>query len=164
MFYKNLPNVYETSLVSRMGQGGWFLIFRLFYSILYLVNWIKVYFSISYNKYYHNMFINIVFWLGSTRPLGLRFFVPAVLLSIYSRFSSYLLRLFFYLISFLLFPCASVWENTPVAFHISYGHTEWYLLFFAKRDDRNCWRFACEEVTIIIGLPVRSNYNNRFTG
>ena len=30
----------------------------------------------------------------------------------YSRLSSYRLRLFLYLISFLLFPYASVWENT----------------------------------------------------
>ena len=30
----------------------------------------------------------------------------------YSSLSSYLLGLFLYLISFMLFPCASVWENT----------------------------------------------------
>ena len=51
-------------------------------------------------------------------------FVPIVLLSIYSLFSSYSLPLFLCVISFLLFPCTSVHK-----FHISYSHTEWYLLF-----------------------------------
>ena len=48
------------------------------------------------------------------------FIVPALLLS---------LRLFLYVISFLLFPCASVWENTlaSVPHFLLYGHTEWYL-------------------------------------
>ena len=55
------------------------------------------------------MFINLVFCLGSDRPSGLLSFMPALLL--YSRLSSYLLRLSLF-ISFLLFPCASVSENT----------------------------------------------------
>ena len=42
--------------------------------------------------------------------LDLFFSVPALLLSILKPL--FLLRLFHYLISFLLFPCASVWENT----------------------------------------------------
>ena len=37
-------------------------------------------FSISY-KYYHILFIIIIFWLGCDRPSGLLFFVPALLLS-----------------------------------------------------------------------------------
>ena len=47
----------------------------------------------------------------------------------YSRLSSYVLRLFLYLVSFLLFPCASVWETLLHEFLISYSHIEWYLLF-----------------------------------
>ena len=55
------------------------------------------------------MFIIIVFWLGSDRPLGLLFFRTHLILNFfpYSRLASYLLQ-FLYLISFLLFPCASV--------------------------------------------------------
>ena len=59
-------------------------------------------------------------------PSGFLSFVLAFHLSI--RLSSDLLRLFFYLIAFLLFPCVSVWENTH-EIHVSYSHTEWYLLF-----------------------------------
>ena len=55
---------------------------------------------ILYYVYYYCILIRY-----SGRPSGLRFFP-------YSRLSSYLLRLFLYLISFLLFPCSSVWENT----------------------------------------------------
>ena len=33
-------------------------------------------------KYYHILFISIVFWLGCDRPSGLLLFVPALLLSI----------------------------------------------------------------------------------
>ena len=61
-------------------------------------------------KYYHIMFISIVFWLGCDRPSGHLFFLPALLLSILTPLlpSSFVP----YLISFLLFPFASVWENT----------------------------------------------------
>ena len=43
---------------------------------------------------------------------GTYFFLCPLCFFPYSRLSSYLLRLFLYLISFLLFPCASVWVNT----------------------------------------------------
>ena len=39
-------------------------------------------FSISFIKYYHIMFIIIIFWLGCDRPSGHIFFVPALLFSI----------------------------------------------------------------------------------
>ena len=68
--------------------------------------------SISFIKYYHIMFIIIVFWLGCDRPSGHLFFRARFAFFPYSRLSSCLLSLFLYLISFLLFPCASVWENT----------------------------------------------------
>ena len=61
-------------------------------------------------KDYNILFIIITFWLGCDSPSGL-FFVPALLISILTPLflpSS----LFLYLISFLPFPCASVWENT----------------------------------------------------
>ena len=63
-------------------------------------------FFISY-KILPYFVIVIVFWLGCEGPSGLLLFVPASLLSIHTPLF-YLLRLFLYLISFLLFPCASV--------------------------------------------------------
>ena len=62
-------------------------------------------------KYYYIVCIIIVFWLGSDRPSRLVFFVPALLLP-YLLLSSYHFRLFLCRISFLLFPCTSVWENS----------------------------------------------------
>ena len=58
------------------------------------------------------MFIFIILLLGSDRPSG--HFFGALYFFPYSRLSSHNLLLFRYLISFLLFPCASVWENTRV--------------------------------------------------
>ena len=67
--------------------------------------------------------------------LGISFF-RALFASFHTRssLSSYLLRLFLCLISFLLFPCASVWESTRARVPMSYSHTEWYLPFFARRN------------------------------
>ena len=58
-------------------------------------------------KYYHILFIIIIFRLGCDRPSGLLLFVPAVFFP-YSRLSSVCLCLSLCLISFLLFSCASV--------------------------------------------------------
>ena len=60
-------------------------------------------------------------------PSGHLFF--CVRCTFHIRLSSYLLPLFLCLISFLLFPCAGVWKTLVHEFHISYGHTEWYLHF-----------------------------------
>ena len=49
----------------------------------------------------------------------------------YSRLSSYLLLLFFCLILFFLFSCASVRETLVQEFLISCSHTEWYTLLFS---------------------------------
>ena len=64
-------------------EGGWFVIFWLFKYILFFVNWISLYFSISYkilHYYVYDIYIYI-YWLGWDRPSGL-FFMPALLLSI----------------------------------------------------------------------------------
>ena len=61
-------------------------------------------------KYYHILFIIIVFWLGCDRPLRLLLFVLAVLF--FPILTPVCLRLSHCLISFLLFPCVSVLENT----------------------------------------------------
>ena len=40
-------------------------------------------------------------------------------------------------------PCVSIWENTQHAFHISYCHTEWYLLSsLSKNGDGICKQSA----------------------
>ena len=61
-------------------------------------------------KYYYILFIVILSLLGCDRLSGLVSFMPLYFLS-YSRLD-YRLRLSHCLISVLLFPCASVWENT----------------------------------------------------
>ena len=86
-------------------------------------------FFIYYIKCYQIMFI-IVFWFGTDR-LSDSFFSYQLYFFPSPRLYSYLLCLFFF-ISFLLFPCASVLENTYAWVpHFLYSHTEWYLLFFA---------------------------------
>ena len=81
------------------------------------------------------MFIIIVFWLSCNRPYG---------------FSTYILHLFLYLISFLLFRSASVWKNTR-AWVPHFLKPYWMVpYFFAKRHDRNGWRVVCQKLTIMI--------------
>ena len=63
-------------------------------------------------KFYQIMFIIIVFRLGCDGPSGLLLFVPAVL---FFHTHASLLSVFVCLIvllTFLLFPCVCVWENT----------------------------------------------------
>ena len=103
------------------------------------------------------MFIIIVFWLGSDRPSG--FFFLARFTSFHTH-ASLLTSSSVYLISFLLFPCASVWENARAWVAISYSRTEWYLLFFAKRRDRNGRRVACQKLTIIIIIIIIIIYHD----
>ena len=99
--------MYDLKHYSMEGDCGWLVIFRLFMSIFLKINFIVLFPCLI--KYYNLMFIIIVFLLISDRPSVLFFsFVPAVLL--YSLTPSYL-RLFLYLITFLLFQCASVWET-----------------------------------------------------
>ena len=79
-------------------------------------------------KYNHIMFIVIVFWLGSGRPLGLLFL--CMLTSFHSHAS---LLTFFVRFDILCNSCCSharVFGKTLVQeFHISFSHTEWYLFF-----------------------------------
>ena len=85
-------------------------------------------FSISYKIQPHYVYF-IIFWLRRYRPselfLCLLWFFP------YSRLSFILL--FLCHISFLLVPCACVWENTRAwvpHFLYIYSHTEWPLFYF----------------------------------
>ena len=55
---------------------------------------------------------------------------PALLLP-YSRLACYLLCLFLYIISFLMFLCRSVWENTRAWVPHFQCHAQWCLLFLS---------------------------------
>ena len=63
-------------------EDGWFLIFDCLSRFCFLLIELHCTFFPVLIKYYHIMFIIIVFWLGGDRPSGRRFFVPALLLSI----------------------------------------------------------------------------------
>ena len=77
---ENLLNVCTLYFLC-MGEGGWFVIFRIFKFILFVVNWISLNFFHFFIKYYHILFIILVFRLGCDRPSGLLLFIPALLLS-----------------------------------------------------------------------------------
>ena len=106
------------------GEGGWFVIFRIFKSILFFVNWIVLFPFLI--KYYYILFIIIVFGLGCDRPSALLLFVPAVLFSILTPLfcvsSSVSLSYFV-----LAFPMRR--KTLVHVFPMSYSHTEWYLPF-----------------------------------
>ena len=94
------------------GEGGWFFFpfFDCSSPFCFLLNEFHCTFCISYKML--PCYVLLLYF--DEVVIGCRDFFLSCLLCFfpYSRLSSYLLRLFLYLISFLLFPCASVWENT----------------------------------------------------
>ena len=112
------------------GEGGWFVIFRIFKSILFLSIEFHCTFSISFIKYYHIMFIIIVYYycIIIVCPSGHLFSYP------FCFFHPHASLLTSFVCFFVLFDsCCSharVFGKTLVhEFPISYSHTEWYLLF-----------------------------------
>ena len=85
-------------------------------------------------------------------PSGVRFcFVPALLRSILTRLSSYLLRLF--LLFYSCCPNARMFVRTLLLeFHISYNHTEWYLPFSdsattsAQSESGGIWQYQTKHM------------------
>ena len=69
-------------------------------------------FSISYKMLQFFGLLLLYFLIRMWYAVWISFFSCLLCFFPYSRLSSYILRLFLYLISFLLFPCSSVWENT----------------------------------------------------
>ena len=120
-------------------EGGWFVIFRLFKSNLFFVNWISLLFFPFLLKFYQIRFIIIVFRLGCDRPSGLLLFVPAVLFSILTPLfcpsSS---------VSVLFHSCCShAWLFGKTLFHefpVSNSHTEWYISLFGAREHKHAQR------------------------
>ena len=77
---------------NRTGEGGWFFVCS---SPFCFFNWSSLYVFAFPTKYYHIMFIIIVFLLGSYGPSGLLSFMPALLHSyhlyfFHGSFSSYM--------------------------------------------------------------------------
>ena len=89
----------------------------------------------------------------------LDFFFPLCPLYLfpYSLISSCLLILSLYLISFLLFPCASVWENflawVPQFLLAGYCYDEWYSLFFRQCNYRCTMCMRSEKGKILNSEP-----------
>ena len=80
-------------------------------------------------KYYHILFINIVFWLGCDRPSGHLFF-RALFAFFHTHASLFTSFVCFFILFHSRCSHAQVFGKTLVhEFPISYSHTEWYLLF-----------------------------------
>ena len=113
-------------------------------------------------KYYHIIFIIIVFWLGCDRPSGLLFFLVSCA-SFHTH--AYVLSFFvcfFVLFRYLLFPCKNeirqrsspcynVARTQVPDFPTSYSHAEWYLPYFARRN-RLVWAESSSIKIILIKL------------
>ena len=93
-------------------------------------------------KYYHILFVIILFWLGSDRLSGLFSFVPALLFSILTPLFCPSLPVPLSYFS-LCRSDARVFGKTLVhEFPISYSHTEWYFLIslFGAREYKHAQR------------------------
>ena len=119
-----------TSLNNNIIGGGWMICHFLIVQVHFVVcqlNFIVLFPFLI--KYYHMLFINIVFWLGCDRPSGLLLFVPALLPSILSPLflPSSPVSLSYLILAVLM---REAFEKTLVhEFPVSYSHTEWYFLF-----------------------------------
>ena len=115
-------------------RGGWIFHFLIVHDHFVFVNWIVLFSCII--KCYDITCI-IVFWFGSDRPPGLHFLSCPFFFFLYSRLSSYLLRMFRCLLSFLLFPCASDFENTR-AWVPHFLKPYWMVLVFFRQCNYKC--------------------------
>ena len=105
-------------------EGGWMI---CHFSIIWVhFVFCQLYFIILFPfliKYYHIMFIIIVFWLGCDRPSGLHFFRAR-----FASFHTHASLLTIFVCFFVLFrSCCS--HARVYEFPMSYSRTEWYLLF-----------------------------------
>ena len=92
-------------------------------------NWISLQYLI---KWYLIMFINFEFWLGSDRPPGLIFFVPALLLSILTPFflPSSSVSFSYFILAVPMRECLR--KHSCMSSPTSCSHTEWYTFLFRE--------------------------------
>ena len=101
-------------------------------------------------KYYHILFIIIVFWFGCDRPSGLLF-----LRAHFAYFHTHASLLAFFVCFFILFhSCCSyarVFGKTLLhEFPVSYSHTEWYLLFRSVKAMNNLKLSAIKQILLLL--------------
>ena len=118
---------YHRLLFLDPGEGGWFVIFRIFKYFVYCqLNFIVLF---PFRMKYYILFIIIVFWLGCDRPSVHRFFVSP-LFFVHTHAPLFTSFVCFFILFHSCCSHAQVFRKTLVhEFHISYSHTEWYLLF-----------------------------------
>ena len=117
--------LFHSELFLGWGRVHYFSFFGCLSPLCFLLIEFHCSFFHFFIKYYQIMFIIIVFWLGSDRPSELLFLSCPLCFFPHSRFTSYLLRLFFVLFRFCC-SHARVFGKTHVyEFRISYSHTEW---------------------------------------
>ena len=129
------------------GESGWFVIFRLFKSVLFFVNWISCTFSISYKMlryyvYYYCILIRIWYAVETS------FFFRALLASFCIHVS--LLTICFFILFHFCCSHAQVFAKTFVHEFISYSHAEWYLLFFDSFFSNILFCIQREKVEILV--------------
>ena len=113
-------------------EGEWVFIFWILSSSRFLlIGFLGAFLLLL--KYYHIIFIIIVFWLGNDRPSGLFF---SCLIYFFLTHASLLT---FFVGFFVLFhSCCSqerVLGKTLVhELPISFSHTKWYLFLFTRND------------------------------
>ena len=118
---------------SQAGEGGWFVIFRLFKSILFFVNWISFYFLHFLSNITTLCLLLLHFDIDVIGRLGFFCSCPLCFFPC-SRLSSYLFVCLFVIYRFCC-SHARVFGKTLVhEFPMSYSHTEWYLPFYARRN------------------------------
>ena len=134
-------------ILFQTGEGGWFVIFRIFKSILFFcqLNFIVLFPFLI--KYYHILFIIIVFWLGCDRPSRLLLFVPALLLSILTPLflPSSSVSLSYFVLAVPMRECLG--KHSCIGSHLVLSY--WMVLFF--RETWSKWsKCLLSKTTIMI--------------
>ena len=117
-------------------EGGWLSFFDYLSPFCFLLIEFHYTFSISYKifphyVYYYSVLIMMWYSVGTS-------FVRACFASFHSHSS--LLTIFVCLIVLFRSCCSRAWVFGKTLVHefpMSYSHTEWYLLFFARRNSRS---------------------------
>ena len=147
-FYWNLLNCITENIIFDVGLCGWLFTYYRFFNSSFFIEFDYT-FSICYKIlpyyfYYYCILIRI------DRLSGLLFLCPLYFFP-YTLLSSYLLLLLLCLISFLLFPCASVWKTLVHEFHISCNHWMVHTSFFPIVYNYKCafW-VQCDKVEMLM--------------